>query len=90
MPSGLPHSYITRHELNGRLHFGHHALRFINAVQACLTEASLPGHGAHRVDLLLDITRNELAVSTHPSIQVDKAVGLADGSNALVASRVAP
>ena len=41
------------------------------------------GNGADRVDVLLDIRRNELAVATHAALQVDKVVGVADGADAL-------
>ena len=40
-------------------------------------------NGAHRVDVLLDIPRNELAVATHAALQVHKVVGVADGAKAL-------
>ena len=43
----------------------------------------LMGNGADRVDVLLDIARNQLAVATHTSLQVDKVVRVADGANAL-------
>ena len=40
-------------------------------------------NGANRVDVLLDISGNELAVATHAAIEVDKVVGMADGTDAL-------
>jgi hypothetical protein len=40
-------------------------------------------NGANRVDVLLDISGNELAVATHTTIEVDKVVGMADGTDAL-------
>jgi hypothetical protein len=43
----------------------------------------LLGNGANRVDVLLDISGNELAVATHATIEVDKVVGMADGTDAL-------
>ena len=73
----LPH--IPRHELDGRLHFGHHTLRFLDAIQARLTESFLLGDGADRVDLGLDITGNQLPVATDASLQVDEMVRMADG-----------
>ena len=43
----------------------------------------LLGNGANRVDVLLDISGNELAVATHTTIEVDKVVCMADGTDAL-------
>jgi hypothetical protein len=43
----------------------------------------LLGNGANRVDVLLDISGNELAVATHTTIEVDKVVGMTDGTDAL-------
>ena len=77
----LPH--IPRDELDGGLHFGHHALGFLDTLQARLAELFLLGNGADRVDVLLDITGNELAVATHAALQVDKVVGVANGADAL-------
>jgi hypothetical protein len=81
LPHLLPH--IPRDERNGCLHFGHHALRFLDAIQARLVEPFLLSHGADYVDVLLDIPGNELAVSPHAALQVDKVVGVADGADAL-------
>ena len=47
----LPH--IPRDELDGRLHFGHHTLRFRDPLQARLAELFLLGNGADRGDVLL-------------------------------------
>ena len=77
----LPH--IARDELDGGLHFGHHTLGFLNPLQACLAEAFLVSNGADRVDVLLDITRYELAVAPYTSLQVNKVVGVTDGPDAL-------
>src|SRR5713101_4327269 len=77
----LPH--IPRDKRNGGLHFGHHALGFRDTIQARLAEAFLLRNGAHRVDVLLDIPGNELAVATHAALQVDKVVGVADGADTL-------
>src|SRR2546423_5988756 len=76
-------AHIPRDELNGCLHFGYHALGFLDPIQARLAEAFVLGNGANRVDLLLDITGNQFAVATYPSLQVDKVVGVADGAYAL-------
>src|SRR5215475_3848556 len=77
----LPH--IARDERDGGLHFGHHALGFRDPLQARRAEAFLVSNGANRVDVLLDIPRNELAVATHTTLQVHKVVGVADGAHAL-------
>ena len=74
---------IRRHELKGRLHFGHHALRFINAIHARVTESFLMGDSTDRVDLVLELARNQLAVATLTSIQVNEVVRMADGPNTL-------
>ncbi len=81
----LPHllPYIIRHKLNGRLHFGHDALRFLDPLQACLAEPFLLDNSTNRVDVCLDITGNELAVSPSPSIQVNKVVGVTDSADTL-------
>ena len=75
--------HIPRDELDGGLHFGHHALGFLETLQAGLAELFLLGNGADRVDVALDIPGNELAVATHAALQVDKVVGVADGADAL-------
>ena len=62
----LPH--IIRHKLNGCLHLGHDALRFLDPLQACLAEPFLLGNSTNRVDVCLDITGNELAVAPYPSL----------------------
>jgi hypothetical protein len=65
------------------LHFGHNALRFLDALEAGLTEPFLLRNGANRRDVLLDIARNELAVAPYAAFQVDKVVGVANGTDAL-------
>src|SRR5438552_16598546 len=75
--------HIRRHELNGCLHLRHHACRFIHAIHARITASFLMGDGTDRVDLVWDIARNQRAVTTVTSIQVDEAVRVADGPNAL-------
>jgi hypothetical protein len=59
---------IRRHELDGRLHFGDYALRFIDAFHTALTEPFLLGNLADCVNLLVDVTRNQLAVSPYTSV----------------------
>src|SRR5215813_2532239 len=81
LPYLLPH--IPRDKLDGRPHFGYHALGFRDPIQACLAEVFLLGNGADRVDVLRDIAGNELAVTTHAALQVHKMVGVADGAHAL-------
>src|SRR5919198_4760478 len=77
----LPH--IARDELDGGLHFRYHTLGFLNPLQACLAEAFLLSNGADRVDVLLDIPRDELAVATYTALQVDKVVGMAEATDTL-------
>ena len=76
-------AHIPRDELDGGLHFGHHTLRFLDSIQACLAQTFLLGNGAEHVDVPLDITGNEFPVPTHPALQVDKVVGMANGADAL-------
>ena len=77
----LPH--ITRDALDGRLPCGHHTLGFLETIQARLAEMFLLGNRADRLDVLLDIPRNELAVATHAALSVNKVVGVANGAHAL-------
>jgi hypothetical protein len=65
------------------LHFGHHPLGFIDSIEAGLAEPFLLGNGANRGDLLADIRGDELAVSTHTALQINKVVGVANGPDAL-------
>ena len=53
---------VTRDKRDRRLHFGQHALGFLDALQARLAEPFVLGNGANRVHLLLDISRNELPI----------------------------
>jgi hypothetical protein len=62
----LPH--IPRDELDCGLHFRHHPLGFIDPLQAGLTEPFVPGNAANRINASLDISGNELAVSTHAAL----------------------
>ena len=36
-----------------------------------------------RIDLLVDATGNERAISPHPALHIDKVVGMADGAGVL-------
>jgi len=74
----LPH--ITRDKLDSRLHFRHNALGFLDAREAMLAEPFVLGKGTSLLDVLLEISGNELAVSTHPALQIDKMVVVADGT----------
>src|SRR4029453_2615514 len=76
-------AHISRDECDGRLHFRHHPLGFLNPLQACLTEAFMLSNAAHGVNLYLDIGRNELAVAAHAALQIDQVVDLADATDAL-------
>jgi hypothetical protein len=40
-------------------------------------------HGAHGISLRLDICHNELAVSPHAALHIDKVVGVAEATDAL-------
>jgi len=51
--------------------------------QARLAAVFLLGKGAARVDVLLDIPGNELAVAPYPSIQINKMVVLVHSLEAL-------
>jgi hypothetical protein len=61
-------SHIPRNKLDRSLHFRHNSLGFVDAVQACLTEAFVLSNGANGIYLRLDICRNELAVSPHAAL----------------------
>jgi len=58
-------------------------LGFLNAVETALAEAFVLGNGANLIDLFSNIGGNQLAVSTHAALKVNKVVGLADGADAL-------
>jgi hypothetical protein len=75
--------HIPRDELDGGLHFGYDPLGFLETIQTRLAETFLLGHITDRINMTLDITRNELAVATHAALHVDKVVGVADGADAL-------
>src|SRR4029453_16852348 len=76
-------SDVTRDKLDRRLHFGKHALGFLHALQTRLAEPFVLGNGAHRVNRLLDISRNELPIATHTSLPIDKVVSMADSADTL-------
>ena len=76
-------AHIPRDKRDGGLHFGHHALGFVETLQAGLTEPFLLRNGADRVDVALDISSNQLTVAPHAALQVDKVIGVADGTDAL-------
>jgi hypothetical protein len=76
-------SHITGDKLNGRLHFGHHPLGFVDAIETALAELFVLSKGANRCDVTADIGGDQLAVSTHAAFEIDKVIGLADGLKAL-------
>jgi hypothetical protein len=77
----LPH--IPRNTLDGRLHFGHHTLGFLETIQARLAEVFLLRNGANRVDLLVDIPSDTFPVATHAALHVNTVVGAPNGADAL-------
>src|SRR5215472_3795468 len=72
----LPH--ITRHKLDGRLHFRYDALSFVDACQAARAEPFLLGNRTNLRDVSLDICGDELAVAAYSTLQIDTVVGVAD------------
>jgi hypothetical protein len=72
-------SHIPRDKLNGRLHFGHHPLGFVDAIEAALAQVFVLSNGTNHCDVSADIGGDQLAVSTHAAVEVDKVIGLADG-----------
>src|SRR5512132_2394084 len=72
---------ITRDELDGRLHLWHHPLGFLDTFQAALAESFVLGNGANLLDVLLDIRGDELAVSAHPALEIDKMVVVANATD---------
>ena len=77
----LPH--VPGDELDRGLHFGNHALRFLDTLQTRLTEVCLLGNGTDGMELGMDITRNEFAVTTHAALQIDEVIGMANSADAL-------
>ena len=81
LPDLLGH--ISRHKLDGGLHFWNDPLGFVDALQAGLTETFVLRHAANGVNLSLDICRHESTVSPHATLSIDKVVGLADPTDTL-------
>src|SRR6476659_3921980 len=75
--------YITRDELDGRLHFWQDAIGFLNALHAALAEPFVLGDHTNLLDVRVDISVNELAVATYPAVEIDKMVAVADATDAL-------
>jgi hypothetical protein len=69
---------ITGDELDGRLHFRHHPLGFLDAFQAALAEPFLLGNGANLLDVSLNIRGDQLAVTAYPALQINKVVVVAN------------
>src|SRR5215475_76786 len=69
---------ITGDELDSRLHFRHHPLGLLDTLQAALAQSFVLGNGANLRDVSLDIRGNESTIATHPALQVDKVVGVAN------------
>src|SRR3989442_682893 len=63
-------THIPRDELDGRLHFRDDPFGFGNPSQTGLTEPCLLGDRTDCVDLTLDITCNELAVTTYAALHI--------------------
>src|SRR5262249_49973885 len=72
----LPH--ITRDDLDGRLHFGHHPLGFLDAFHAALAESFVLGTRTNLLDVSADIRGNELAVATYSALEIDHVVVVAN------------
>jgi hypothetical protein len=77
----LPHSLGDTRDC--RLHCGHHALRFRDALSTRLADAFLLGDAADSVDVALDIAGNQLPVAPYTTLQVDKVIRMTDGPDAL-------
>jgi hypothetical protein len=60
------------------LHFQHHPLGFVDALQAALAECFLLGNGANLLNVPLDIIGDEVAIAAHPALQIDKMVVVTD------------
>ena len=71
-------AHITRDELDGRLHFRHDALGFLDALQAALAEPFVLGDRTNLLDVRVDISGNELAVATYPAVEIDTMVAVAE------------
>src|SRR5215470_1546709 len=81
LPDLLPH--IPRHKLDRGLHFRHHALSFVDPIQAALREPFVLRNTAHAANLFADICRNEPTVASHAAFQIDNVIDLADHTDAL-------
>ena len=81
-PHLLPN--IPRDERDGRLHCGYHPLGFLDTLHTRLAEVCLLGNSTDRVDVLLEVTSTELAMTTHTTLQVDKMVRVARGCHILL------
>jgi hypothetical protein len=81
LPDLLPH--IPRHKLDRGLHFRHHALGFVDPIQAGLREPFVLRNTAHDANLFADIGCNEPTVAAHAALQIDNVVDLADHTDAL-------
>src|SRR5207245_11395175 len=71
-------SDITRGTRDGRLPFRRPPLSVLDAFHAALAESFVLGHGTNLLDVLVDISGNKLAVSTHPALQIDTRVVVPD------------
>ena len=71
---------ITGDELDGRLHFRHDALSFVDAFQAARAEPFLLGNRTNLLAVSLNICGDEWAVAAYSTLQIDKVVGVADAS----------
>src|SRR5262249_14282 len=67
-----------RDERDGRLHFRHPALGFVDAFQAAWAQAFLLGNGANLLDVRLDIRSDQWAIAAHPALQIDKVIVVTD------------
>src|SRR4030095_2020516 len=68
---------ITGDELDSRLHFRHHPLGLLDTLQAALAQSFVLGNRTNLLDVSLDIRGNESTIATHPALQVDKVIGVA-------------
>src|ERR687883_463582 len=81
LPDLLPH--IPRHKLDRGLHFRHHALGFVDPIQAGLRETFVLRTTTNAANLCADIGRNEPTISSHAALQIDHVVDLAARTDAL-------
>jgi hypothetical protein len=65
---GRPHALYLDNGPVARSQVFHQVMGYLDATQARLAEVFLVGAGADHVDLVLDITGNQLAVATHASL----------------------